>query len=102
MRSLVAHQSRTVPLLSIQMRKGRGIAPALMTGYSTGAAVPALSVAWPTVELDRADGWAMVRDANAFDDVIEPAQTREMIIRLLRYLPRESGRREKKRPVDSW
>jgi acetyl-CoA carboxylase carboxyltransferase component len=102
MRAVVAHQSRTVPLFSVQIRHGRGIGPALMTGYSTGTSVPVLTVAWPTAELDRADGWAMVRDANAFDDIVEPTQTREMILRLLRHLPKESGRRDKKRPVDSW
>jgi len=59
-------------------------------------------LAWPTVEVDRADGYAMVRDANAFDDVIEPVHTRTMMIRLLRHLQRESGRTSKKRPVDSW
>ncbi len=103
-RALVAHQTRGVPVLSVQLRKGRGIAPALMTGYSTGASVPALAVAWPTVELDRADGYALVRDANAFDDIIEPAATRTLLARLLRHLPRDPGsslRRDKKRPVDS-
>ena len=104
-RALVAHQTRSVPVLSVQLRKGRGLAPALMTGYSTGASVPALAVAWPTVELDRADGYALVRDGNAFDDVIEPAATRATLARLLRHLPRDvgpaTGRREKKRPVDS-
>jgi acetyl-CoA carboxylase carboxyltransferase component len=102
MRALIAHQARTVPLFSVQLRKGRGLAPALMTGYNTGASVPALGVAWPSVELNRADGWAMVRDANAFDDVIEPAATRTMIVRLLRLLPRDMSRKVKKRPVDSW
>jgi acetyl-CoA carboxylase carboxyltransferase component len=102
MRCIIAHQTREVPLLSVQIRAGRGLAPALMTGYSTGANVPALMLAWPTVEVDRADGYAMVRDANAFDDVIEPVHTRTMMIRLLRHLRRESGRTSKKRPVDSW
>ena len=34
-RPLVAHQQRTVPLVSVQVRRGRGLGPALMTGVST-------------------------------------------------------------------
>lgn len=102
MRCILAHQSREVPLMSVQLRLGRGLAPALMTGYSTGKTVPAFVAAWPSAELDRADGYAMVRDANAFDDVIEPAQTRELLVRLLRLMPGGLGRKGKRRPVDSW
>lgn len=102
MRCLVAHQHRDVPLLSIQLRLGRGLAPALMTGYSTGSSVPAFACAWPSAELNRADGYAMIRDANAVDDVIDPLQTRELLVRLLRMMPRDRRRQAKKRPVDSW
>ena len=102
LRTLVAHQYREVPLLGVQLRLGRGLAPALMTGYSTGSSVPAFISAWPSAELNRADGYAMVRDANAVDDVIEPAATRELFIRLLAMLPRDRQRLKKKRPVDSW
>lgn len=102
MRCLVAHQYREVPLLSIQLRLGRGLAPALMTGYSTGSTVPAFLSAWPSAELNRADGYAMIRDANAVDDVIEPAQTRDLLTRLLAMMPRDRHRQTKKRPVDSW
>ena len=42
MRCIIAHQTREVPLLSVQIRAGRGLAPALMAGYTTGANVPAL------------------------------------------------------------
>jgi acetyl-CoA carboxylase carboxyltransferase component len=101
MRCLVAHQTRAVPLLSVQLRAGRGLAPALLTGYTTGTNVPPLMVAWPGVELNRADGFALVRDANAFDDIVDPAETRAMMMRLLRHLPRERCRPSKKRPVDS-
>lgn len=110
LRALVAHQRRTVPLLSVQLRRGRGLAPVLMTGYSTGASVSPLAVAWPGVELNRADGFAMVRDANAFDDIVEPAATRTMLLRLLPHLRRDRERRPaterdgepRPRPVDSW
>lgn len=102
LRCIVGHQRRTVPMLSVQLRAGRGIAPALLTGYSTGSTVPALTVAWPSAELNRADGFALVRDANAFDDVIEPAATRPLMARLLRILPRRPNREVKARPVDSW
>ena len=102
MRALVAHQYREVPLLSVQLRLGRGLAPALMTGYSTGSSVPAFVAAWPSAELNRADGYAMVRDANAVDDVIEPAATRALLIRLLAMLPRDRQSSKKKRPIDSW
>ncbi len=102
LRTLVAHQYREVPLLSVQLRLGRGLAPALMTGYSTGTTVPAFVSAWPSAELNRADGYAMVRDANAVDDVVDPAETRALLVRLLAMMPRERQRREKRRPVDSW
>ena len=88
--------------MSVQLRLGRGIAPALMTGYSTGETVPSFVSAWPSAEFDRADGYAMVRDANAFDDIIDPGQTREMLTRLLRITSRTPDRRSKRRPVDSW
>ncbi len=102
LRTLTAHQYREVPLLSVQLRLGRGLAPALMTGYSTGSRVPALVAAWPTAELNRAEGYAMVRDANAVDDVIEPARTRDTLIRLLTMMPHDRRRLKKQRPVDSW
>jgi acetyl-CoA carboxylase carboxyltransferase component len=102
LRCVVAHQSRQVPLLAVQLRHGRGLAPVLLTGYSTGASVPPVVLAWHSVELNRADGFALVRDANAFDDVIEPAQTRERLLRLLRLLPPSGGRSAKHRSVDSW
>ena len=100
-RCIVAHQSRQVPLVSLQLCHGRGLAPALMTGYSTGASVPVAQLAWPYVELGRADGYAMVRDANAFDDIVEPAATRQTLLRLVGMLPRVE-RNAKRRPVDSW
>lgn len=102
LRCIVSHQTRTVPLLSVQLRSGRGLAPALMTGYSTGASVPVFMGAWPDAELNRADGYALVRDANAFDDIIDPRETRTILARLIRLLPLAGNREAKQHPVDSW
>jgi acetyl-CoA carboxylase carboxyltransferase component len=101
-RCIVAHQSRRVPLLSVQLRHGRGLAPSLLTGYSTGASVPVIALAWHSVELNRADGFALVRDPNAFDDVIEPAETRQRLMRLLHLLPKPRAPEAKHRSVDPW
>jgi acetyl-CoA carboxylase carboxyltransferase component len=55
------------------------------------------------VELGRVDGFSATRNANAFADVIDPAETRERIARLLALLPRPTARREaKKHPLDTW
>jgi len=101
-RCINTHQRREVPLLSVQLRHGRGLAPALLTGYSSGTSVPALALAWHCVELNRADGYALVRDANAFDDIIEPAQTRERLLRILKLLPKMARRKHKHHAIDSW
>ena len=78
------------------------MAPFVLAGSPNARSVPVMSVAWPTIELGRSDGFAAVRNANAHDDVIDPAETRERIIRLLAHLPRPTGRTAKKRPVDTW
>ena len=101
-RCINAHQRREVPLLSVQLRHGRGLAPALLTGYSSGISVSALALAWHCVELNRADGYALVRDANAFDDIIESAQTRERLLRILKLLPKMARRKHKHHAIDSW
>ncbi len=49
-----------------------------------------------------AEEYALVRDANAFDDVIEPIQTRTLLARLLRTFPLRRTQTSKLRPVDSW
>jgi acetyl-CoA carboxylase carboxyltransferase component len=103
-RPIVAHQHRSVPLFSVQLRRGRGMAPLVLAGPPNARSVPVLSVAWPTVELGRVDGFSATRNANAFDDVIDPAETRHRIIRLLAHLPRPDRRTRtaKKHPVDTW
>lgn len=101
-RPLVAHQQRTVPLVSVQVRRGRGLGPALMTGVSTTRGVPALRLGWPGVEIGRRDGYSAVVDHDAFDDVIAPRETRERVERLLRLFGKPTARARKKHPIDTW
>jgi acetyl-CoA carboxylase carboxyltransferase component len=101
-RPLIAHQQRTTPLISVQLRHGRGLGAALMTGVSSTRGVPALKLGWPSVEIGRHDGFSAVVDHNAFDDVIAPGETRERIQRLLRLLTRKLDRTEKKHVIDMW
>lgn len=101
-RALMAHQQRTVPLMSIQIRRGRGLGAALMNGVGSTRGVSALKLAWPGVELGHRDGFSTVTDHNAFDDVIAPGETRERLVRMLHYLNRPPPRTTKKHPIDSW
>ena len=101
-RALIAHQQRTVPLLSVQIRRGRGLGPALMTGVSTTRGVPALRLGWPGVEIGRRDGFSAVVDHNAFDDVIPPRETRERVARVLALFGKSGQRSTKKHPIDTW
>ena len=101
-RPVIAHQQRTVPLVSVQVRRGRGLGPALMAGVSTTRGVPALRLGWPGVEIGRRDGFSAVVDHNAFDDVIAPRETRERVERLLRLLGAPAPRESKKHPIDTW
>lgn len=101
-RPLIAHQQRTVPLVSVHVRRGRGLGAALMTGVSTTRGVPALRLGWPGVEIGRRDGYSAAVDHNAFDDVIAPGETRERVVRLVRLLGRPARREGKKHPIDTW
>ena len=101
-RPLIAHQQRTVPLVSVQIRRGRGLGPVLMTGVSTTRGVPALRLGWPGVEIGRRDGFSAVVDHNAFDDVIPPHETRERVARVLALLSKARQRSAKKHPIDTW
>lgn len=85
-RAIIAHQQRTVPLISVQIRRGRGLGAALMTGVSSTRGVPILKLAWPGVEIGRRDGFSAAIDQNAFDDVIAPSETRERLVRTLALL----------------
>ena len=101
-RALIAHQQRTVPLLSVQIRRGRGLGAALMTGVSTTRGVPALRLAWPGVEIGHRDGFSAVVDHNAFDDVIPPRETRERVARVLAMFRNSVPRSAKKHRIDTW
>jgi acetyl-CoA carboxylase carboxyltransferase component len=104
-RPIVAHQHRTVPLFGVQLRRGRDMGSHVLVGPANARSVAVMHVAWPTVELGRVDGFSATRNGNAFDDVIEPAETRERIVRLLARLPRPvrpAPGTPKKHPVDTW
>jgi acetyl-CoA carboxylase carboxyltransferase component len=100
-RPFFAHHHRTVPLFSVQVRRGNGLAPFALTGIGNGRSVPALRLAWPSVDLVSRDGF-VVPGATNFDDVVTPGETRERIIGILRLVTRAPGRQTKKHPVDTW
>ncbi|MCH1614393.1 MAG: hypothetical protein L7S47_01665 [Acidimicrobiales bacterium] len=105
-RALMAHQHRTVPLISIQIGKAGGFSGHIMCGSPTGHISPLASFAWPNAEIGNVDGFSATRNMNAFDDVIEPGETRKNIANLLNLLPSQSDRRslisDKKHSVDTW
>ncbi len=101
-RPIIIHQHRSVALFAVTLRHARGMAPYLLAGSPNARSVPVMSVAWPTVELGRRDGFSATRHANAYDDVIAPAETRTRIVAMLAHLPRPTGRSAKKHPVDTW
>lgn len=101
-RPIVAHQHRTVPLFGVQLRRARGMGAHVMVGSPNARRPPVLALAWPTVELGNVDGFSATRNANAHDDVIDPAETRERIVRMLAHLPRAVPPEVKKHPVDTW
>jgi acetyl-CoA carboxylase carboxyltransferase component len=101
-RALMAHHHRTVPLFAVQVRRGGGLGPAVLGGLSSGRSVPVLWMGWPTTEIGWADGFAAVRSQHAYDDIVAPAATRAMIVRLLHRLERRLERPRKKHPIDTW
>ena len=96
-RPVRALNHRSVPLISIQIRKARGLAAAAMSGIGSAHTLPCLRLAWPTVELGVDD-----RYSQGFDDVIDPAETRDRILSVLRVTPRIIPPGPKARPRDSW
>jgi len=96
-RPVRALHHRTIPLISIQIRKGYGFAPALLSGIGTAHRLPLLRLAWPTAELGVKDLYSQ-----GFDDVVDPAETRDRILRMLRLTRRSLPAQRKRRPRDSW
>jgi acetyl-CoA carboxylase carboxyltransferase component len=95
-RALRALHHRAAPLFAVQLRRGGGVATAAMSGIGSGRTLPQLRLAWPSVVIDTGD-----RYYQGFDDVIEPGETRDRILAVLRMLPREIPP-TKTRPRDSW
>jgi acetyl-CoA carboxylase carboxyltransferase component len=100
-RPFLAHHHRTVPLFSVQLRRGNGLAPFALTGIGNGRSVPALRLAWPTVDLVSRDGF-VVPGATDFDDVVLPSETRARILGVLKLVRRAVPQPDKKHPVDTW
>jgi acetyl-CoA carboxylase carboxyltransferase component len=96
-RPVRAFHHRTVPLFSVQIRKARGMAAAVMSGVGTARSLPQLRLAWPTVEIGSDSAYSQ-----GFDDVVAPGETRERILSVLRLLPRTIPPGPKARPRDSW
>lgn len=96
-RPVRALHHRTVPLYSVQIRRAYGLGAAAMAGVGNAHSVPALRLAWPTVELGVNDKYTQ-----AFDDIVDPAETRERIMGVLRLTVRSLERAAKKRPRDAW
>lgn len=102
-RALLAHQQRTVPLIAIQTGRSGGLAGSLMTGASTTRGVPLMKLGWPDVEMGRRDGFCVIVDHNAFDDIILPEESRSRVVRLLNLVRQPSRQRdEKKHWIDLW
>ncbi|MFT7653457.1 MAG: acetyl-CoA carboxylase carboxyltransferase component [Candidatus Azotimanducaceae bacterium] len=102
-RVLLAHQQRTVPLMSVQLHRAGGLAGALMTGVSSTRGVPLIKLGWPNVDIGMRDGFAAVVDHDAFDDIIAPGETRERITRLIKLLDTSKpAPTNKKHRIDSW
>lgn len=103
-RPLLAHHHRSVPLLSVQLRRGDGLGAAILGGLNNGRNVPTMRLGWPGIELGRADGYAIVTDHQGFDDIVLPGETRDRLAAMLRLLPRVGPRERqaKKHPIDTW
>lgn len=102
-RALLAHQQRTVPLIAIQTGSSGGVAGKLMTGASTSQGVPLMKLGWPNVQMGRRDGFSVIVDHNAFDDIIAPEESRERVVRLLNLVgPPSRQRDQKKHWIDLW
>ena len=96
-RPIRAQHHRSSPLMLVQIRKARGLAVAAMAGVGNGGSTPIVRLAWPTVELGVDD-----RYTSGFDDVIDPADTRDRLISVLRLTKRLLPSTHRGRPRDAW
>lgn len=96
-RPIRALHHRSVPLFSVQIRRADGLGGAAMAGIGRAHALPLLRLAWPTVELGVSDPYSL-----GYDDVIDPAETRDRILRALRLTRRPPLAERKQRVRDSW
>lgn len=96
-RPLRAQHHRSVPLFLIQIGKARGLAAAAMAGSGRTRSLPMLRLGWPTAELNGRDPfWP------GLDDVIDPAETRDRLVRALRLVRRPPPAERPRRVRDVW
>jgi acetyl-CoA carboxylase carboxyltransferase component len=96
-RPLRALHHRGVPLIQVQLRRAHDLAAAAMAGIGRTHSLPLLRLAWPALERAGHD-----RYAQGLDDVIDPAETRDRILRILRLTRRPPPEQREKRMRDSW
>ena len=122
-RTILALANATVPILTVVLRKAYGLGYYAMGGP---AFHPALIVGWPTAQFgamgfegaaalmmteDRASTVEDLRTRNtglayargfAIDDLVDPADTRDLLVRTLDAVVPVAGRGDRKHPVDAW
>ena len=96
-RPIRAQQHRTSPLMAVQIRKAYGLAAAAMMGVGNTRTSPEARLAWPTVELGSED-----RYGAGFDEIIDPADTRDRIVTALSRIKRELPPNPRNQPRDAW
>jgi acetyl-CoA carboxylase carboxyltransferase component len=96
-RPIRAQHHRRVPLIEVQIRRAGGLAASAMAGIGRTHALPLIRLAWPTIERRGGD-----RYAQTLHDMIDPAETRERIIRMLRLVRRPPPEAREKSVRDSW
>jgi acetyl-CoA carboxylase carboxyltransferase component len=96
-RPIRALHHRNVPLFCVQVGKARGLGAAAMAGIGRARSIPVLRLGWPTAELGSHDPFWQ-----GLDDVIDPAETRDRILRVLRLTTRPVPAERPKRIRDVW
>jgi acetyl-CoA carboxylase carboxyltransferase component len=96
-RPIRALHHRNVPLFCVQVGKARGLGAAAMAGIGRARSLPVLRLGWPTAELGSHDPYWQ-----GLDDVIDPAETRDRIKRVLRLTTRPAPAERARRVRDVW